>query len=56
MSTNTGGAFGELALTGSRVGQMRQATVVAAVDTHFVLLDRDAYDVAHSDARKSSAT
>lgn len=40
-----GASFGQYALTGSRSGQMRGATVYAAEDCHFAILDRKSYDV-----------
>ena len=40
-----GSVFGQYALTGAKTGQMRGATVVAAEDCHFGILDRESYDV-----------
>ena len=40
-----GSSFGQYALTGPKTGQMRGATVFAAEDCHFALLDRNTYDV-----------
>ena len=40
-----GATFGDLALQGSKAGQMRQATVITSMDSHFAILDRQSYDV-----------
>jgi CRP-like cAMP-binding protein len=40
-----GSIFGQYALTGAKSGQMRGATVFAAEDCHFAILDRKSYDV-----------
>ena len=40
-----GASFGNLALEGSKKGQMRQATVCTVEDCHFAVLDRASFDV-----------
>lgn len=41
----TGEVFGDLALKAAKSGLPRRASVMAVKDTHFAILNREAYDV-----------
>lgn len=43
-----GETFGELALKKGKMGQMRQATVIAMDECHFAILNKESYDVVSS--------
>jgi CRP-like cAMP-binding protein len=49
---STGSYFGELALTGSRIGQQRRATILTKENCHFAILHREHYDMITGDTTR----